>query len=117
MGWYRKQRGGKRGYYYRSVRVNGRAIKQYIGSGPAAELIADLEAERQESKRAAREARLRESAQLAVIEMAICAAQRLAAILVNATMILSGYYLHHGDWRRRRRESDSYRRETSAAHR
>jgi hypothetical protein len=107
MSWDRKRRGGKRGYFYRSVRVNGRSVKQYIGTGAAAELIADLEAEKHETRRIACETWLRESTVLEANELTAREVKALTALLVHATMLVRGYYFHHGEWRRRRRENHS----------
>jgi hypothetical protein len=38
MSWDSKKRGGK--YLYLSRRVNGRTVKEYVGRGPIAEVIA-----------------------------------------------------------------------------
>ena len=36
MAWSSKRRGRKEGYFYRSQRVGGRVVTQYVGYGPAA---------------------------------------------------------------------------------
>jgi hypothetical protein len=46
MGWV--QRRGRR-YYYRSRWVNGRDVKEYVGTGEAAELAAKLDAKATEA--------------------------------------------------------------------
>ena len=100
MAWERRQRGGQ--YYYRSSRIGGRVVKEYIGTGPEAELIADMDernrAERQETIEAVRRAQhqLNEAAE-PLVEFG-----RNLEILVQAALLAGGYHYRKGEWRRRR---------------
>jgi len=40
MGWEQRERGGL--YYTKSRKVNGRVIREYVGTGPLAELTAEI---------------------------------------------------------------------------
>jgi hypothetical protein len=102
MAWSRKQRGPKGGYYYRSKRIAGKAVKLYIGRGPGAELAARLDECERADRRAEREAFLAEQVRLAAAAVAFADARALADLLVRATLIFRGYHLHRDEWRRRR---------------
>jgi len=101
MAWETRKGGGR--YYTRSKRVNGRVVREYIGVGPAAELIAALDAEsrrERDEKRAARNAR-REELERAAALVDRCWEGVLG--LVRAVLVSNGYYRHHrGEWRKRR---------------
>jgi hypothetical protein len=103
MAWSRKQRGPESGYYYRSRRVGRRVIKLYVGRGPDAELAARRDERERQGRRAEREAFLDEQVRLAAADVAFGDARALVDLLVRATLITSGFHLHHGsEWRRRR---------------
>lgn len=100
MAWETRERGGS--YYTRSRRVDGRVVREYIGTGPVAELLAHedeatrlVRAQRAEAERAELE-RAR-----GLMEMAPDL-DALAEILVRAEMVAAGYHRHKGEWRRRR---------------
>jgi hypothetical protein len=99
MSWDRKKRGGGRGYYYRSVRIGGRAVKQYVGSGKKAEEAARLVEERRGARQVARAA----EARLACVDVIHDELAVWVRLLVRAHLIVGGMYEHHGGWRRRGR--------------
>jgi hypothetical protein len=99
MGWERRQRGGL--YFYRSTRVNGRPRKLYHGAGPAAQAYARQEAERRARRQSERAALHAEQAQAAGADLAFQGARDLIDLLVRARLVLSGFHLHHREWRRR----------------
>jgi hypothetical protein len=90
MSW---QQRGNRSYFYRVVRVGGRLVTTYCGSGPAAEAIARGLAEVRAAREAARESRRR-------IEANVERVGRLSGAVERA-MAASGYYKHRGVWRKR----------------
>lgn len=101
MGWEPKGNRGDR-YYYRSLRINGRPTKRYIGRGRVAEMAARLVEQAQAARLAQREAIRAEQLQLAVADRALRELQRTLKTLVEATLIALGYYCHHrGEWRSR----------------
>lgn len=106
MAWERRKRGGGNRYYYRSRRVGGRVVKEYLGRGAAAEAVAThqearrVEREKQQATQAAAEAPL-VNASLALIRFGA-----LAHDLFRAVLVANGYHLHQGEWRRRMSKPD-----------
>ena len=68
VGFDTKKRGRAGGYFYRSVRVNGRAVKQYVGTGPVAELAAKILDDRRRERAALAAEGERLASALAVID-------------------------------------------------
>jgi hypothetical protein len=104
--WERRERGGL--YYYRSRRVNGRVEKEYIGTGPLAELAAEADAlehrQREEEAKAWQAERERLEALEGLTEE-LCEA---AELLTRATLLAAGYRQHHrGEWRKQRERADA----------
>jgi hypothetical protein len=97
MGWNRKSRGREKGYFYRSRRVGGRVVTQYVGHGTEAEQVAEEIALRHQQQQAIK-------AERAVYDVLDAALDRLLSetrLIVTAALIASGNYNHHGTWRRR----------------
>jgi len=99
MSWDKKSRGRRGGYYYRAVRLGGKSVKQYLGSGPAA--MAEAEAVRSR-RRAAEEAR-RERGRYADLDAKADELGVVLKLLVKAELALRGFYEHKRQWRRRGR--------------
>ena len=101
MAWETRNGGGH--YYTRSRRVNGRVVREYVGTGLIAELAAAEDAERhaeREKKRQVWNARKDDSERVAALvdRCTKCVSALTTAVLVNA-----GFYRHHrGEWRKRR---------------
>ena len=100
MGW--EERGGRR-YYYRARKVGGRVVKEYVGSGPMAELVASQDAAAR-AERAAVAARLRaERERVAPAEADLAAIEEVAEALARVSLVAAGYRRHkRGEWRKRR---------------
>jgi hypothetical protein len=73
MAWEKRERGGL--YYTRSRKVNGKVVREYVGTGPLAELAAQMDAvkrcQRQEEAQALREERKRVEALEGLIREAL----------------------------------------------
>lgn len=97
MGW------DKGRYYTRSRKVNGRVVREYLGTGEFAELAAELdhaERERLEDERAARQA---EKAQLSGLDADLNAMTELTRLAASAALLAAGFHQHkRGEWRRKR---------------
>ncbi|MDP2949829.1 MAG: hypothetical protein Q8P22_09870 [Chloroflexota bacterium] len=101
MGWESRQ--GKGRYYTRSRRAGARVVREYVGSGPFAELAAELDAEEQAERQAKAEAFRGEWARLAVADAPLAELCDMTNALVRGVLLLAGYHRHHGgEWRRRR---------------
>jgi hypothetical protein len=100
MAW--EVRDGRR-FYYRGARRDGRTVKEYVGTGPAAELAARLDARaRRERDRAAAALKAEESRREPA-ERAAAEFERICELMVAASLHAAGYHRHRsGPWRRRR---------------
>ena len=101
MGWERRSRGGL--YYTRSRRVGGRVVREYVGTGLAAELAARLDAA-ERGRRGARAAAGRaERERLDAADATLAELSAVADALARSALLLAGYHRHdRGEWRRRR---------------
>ncbi|SRR5579884_1263901 len=99
MGWDKGSR-----YYTRSRRLNGRVIRQYLGTGEAAEQAARLDA----SARQEREDRRAVRAELATLDASLAELAKHMDLLARAALVAAGYRQHHrGAWRRRRGHTEN----------
>jgi hypothetical protein len=101
MGWEKRERGGL--YYTRSRKVDGRVVREYFGTGPLAEIVAEgdelerLQKEEEAAYRKEERERLEQSAGL------LRELEEAAEVLTRAELLASGCHEHKGQWRRRRR--------------
>src|SRR5215204_2543171 len=102
MGWESRER-GKRRYYTRSRWVNGRVVREYVGSGPAAE-IAALEDEYKRQQREEEEAAFwkEEKERLEAGAAFLDELAEASEVLLRAHLLASGFHKHKGQWRRKR---------------
>ena len=101
MAWETRKGSGR--YYTRSKKINGRVIREYVGTGLAGELAAAADArarvKREAEKEAWRAEKERMEAALAPFEDFYDGVETL----VRRSLILAGYHQHHrGEWRRKR---------------
>jgi len=101
MGWETRKGGGS--YYTRSKREGGRVVREYVGSGELARLIAQMDELEQEQRAAGRElARLQRGESDTLDTLARDAFEQVEAVL-RATLAAAGYHCHtRGQWRKRR---------------
>jgi hypothetical protein len=101
MGW--ESRGSRGRYYTRSRKVNGRIIREYVGTGLVAELAAQQDAEARAEKLAERERLQHEAARWTSATTPLKELSQLLDGLAAAALIAAGYHQHHrGAWRKRR---------------
>ena len=101
MAW--EERGGRL-YYYRGRRTpGGRVLKEYVGSGPAAEFLANADEEARQHERRRREAEKAERERLEAFDREIDSACEAIELLARAALVEAGYRQHkRGEWRLRR---------------
>jgi hypothetical protein len=104
MSW--EQRGTSGPYYTRSRREGGRIVREYVGSGPTAELVALRdETERQRREEEVR-AWKREREDLERLDAEVGEMCELAELLARAAFVSAGYRQHNrGEWRKPRGRS------------
>ncbi len=96
-------RQGRGLYYTRSRRVNGRVVREYLGSGTVALLAAELDQEERAERRQRAAALKAERDRLAALAAPTEALCDLADGLAAGALLLAGYRRHHrGEWRRQR---------------
>jgi hypothetical protein len=104
MAWY--QVGAR--YFYRNRRVGRRVIREYLGTGALAQLLADADALRRARRRAQAEARSNERACWHEAQELLRQLREGAGLLARAALLEAGYRQHdRGDWRRRRGRVDT----------
>jgi hypothetical protein len=100
MAW--ETRGEHGPYYTRSRRVNGRVVREYVGSGEVAEIVA-LADETMRLQARAKAEQEREALERARETAAAGGdVDEAAEILARAEMVAAGWHRHKGEWRRRR---------------
>ena len=104
MAWEERNR-SKQKYYYRSHRAaNGKVVKEYIGSGPDAELAAEMDTLKRAKRQAADQGVKMEEQR---IEQAAAPLNELGEdvdTLLQAALMAAGFHYHRGEWRKRRND-------------
>jgi hypothetical protein len=97
MGWDRGR------YYTRSKKVNGRVVREYVGTGRIAQLASQLDAiEREQRQSQAQELRQRKK-ELASLDAEMKALNEETDRLARAALLAAGFHQHkRGEWRKRR---------------
>lgn len=97
MGWERGR------YYTRSRKVNGRVVREYLGSGRFGELAAELDAIERNERDAKAQHRRAVQAELQELTDALDELSARCDLLARAALVAAGFRQHHrGEWRRRR---------------
>jgi hypothetical protein len=98
VGW--EEQGAHR-RYTRSKRVNGRVVREYVGVGRRAELIAEFDRLQRERKRQLAAEWQAERRRLAAADEPLANFDDALRDLTKAALLLAGYYQHCRKWRRR----------------
>jgi hypothetical protein len=99
--WERRDRGGL--YYTRSRKEGGRVVREYVGSGPLAELAAETDALRRLRRVEEAKAWRQEHESLEALDRSVEELYEAAEILARATLLAAGFHQHNrSEWRRRR---------------
>jgi hypothetical protein len=99
MAW--QQRGTKR-YLYRSVKRQGRVIKEYLGTGPIAEALYNVEVMERQQRQAAQDAWRQTLADHATVDAQVQIWWEQQCLLLQALLYTEGLYRHdRSTWRKR----------------
>jgi hypothetical protein len=97
MGWERGR------YYTRSKKVNGRVVREYVGTGQLAALVAQMDALERRKREVERDALRAERAEVEALDAPLEELDDLAELLARAALVAAGFHQHkRGEWRRRR---------------
>jgi hypothetical protein len=102
VAWETRERGGR--YYTRSRRSpeDGRVVREYVGSGPLAEIVAEEDRTKRELAEAERKREKTELERLKALAAPVLEISEAAEILAHAHLIAAGYHRHKGEYRRAR---------------
>jgi hypothetical protein len=101
MGWDRGR------YYTRSKKVNGRVVREYVGTGCVGELAAQMDTIKREQREAERAAFRAKRAELDALDSSVNELNDLADLLASVAMVAAGFHQHkRGEWRKRRVSPD-----------
>jgi len=93
----------RRGYYYRVHKRAGRVVREYVGAGEVARLIAQMDALERQQRQAERAADRAKRAELEALDAPLNELNDLADTLARAALVAAGYHQHkRGEWRKRR---------------
>jgi hypothetical protein len=102
MGWERGR------YYTRSRKVNGRVVREYVGSGELAALAAQVDALERQRKEIGRAAFQAERTDLQALDGALDELNDAADLLAHAALAAAGFHQHkRGEWRKQRAQHDA----------
>jgi hypothetical protein len=104
LGWDRGR------YYTRSRKVNGRVVREYIGIGRVADLVARMDANERQRREAERAARRLQRAEVDALGALLDDLNDLADLVARAALVVAGFRQHkRGEWRRQRAPRDETR--------
>ena len=97
MGWERGR------YYTRSRKVNGRVVREYIGGGEVARLVAEMDAIARDERKAKAAAWRAEKGRMDSLDAEVAAVCCMVDLVARAVLTAAGYHQHHrSEWRKRR---------------
>jgi hypothetical protein len=100
MAWVTR---GKQRYFYQCVRVGGKCVRQYLGSGPEAEKVAEEIRRRQEARLAESQALHCDEERYAAALAPLLELFDLTDLIMKTTLVGGGFHQHsRGVWRCRR---------------
>jgi len=101
MGWEKRARGGL--YYTRSKKIGNQVVREYVGTGPLAQLAAEMDALDRQRRQEEAEAWRVEREYTEALETPIEELCEATEVLAQAALLAAGYHRHNrGEWRKRR---------------
>jgi len=106
MAW--ETRNGKGRYYTRSTRNGDRVVREYIGCGKMAEMLAKMDSLEREQREAEAEKFRAMQAKMEKLDEQVEELCDIADLFARMTLLANGYHQHNrGDWRKRRVKNQS----------
>ena len=99
MGWEQR---GKGRYYYRKKRVGQRVMSEFMGTGSLADLYSDLDTVARIERCLTRTEWAKQRMEASNLEAELKHLNEIISNLVRATLLVSGYHSHKGQWRKAR---------------
>ena len=99
MAWEKR---GSGSYYYRKRRMRDCVVSEYVGTGLFAELLAEADALEREQRALEREVKRQEREEVLAVDRDIDQVGELIRALTHGMLLISGYHMHKGQWRKRR---------------
>ena len=94
-------------YYTRSRKVDGRVVREYVGTGEIARVAARLDTLDRQARAAERAADRELRAELEAPDEVVSAFDELAELVARAALAAAGYHQHkRGEWRKHRVRPD-----------
>ena len=95
-------------YYTRSRRVDGRVVREYVGRGPLADIIAQADEAEREAHRLQRRREREQMEQDRRLDETFSTYSAGVDELLRSALEAAGYHQHkRGEWRRARGQEDS----------
>ena len=89
-------------YYYRKRRQGKHVSSEYVGSGLLARLLSDLDQTEREKRNLALANWESQKQEVKSIESDLVRFHEMTSCLIRATLLISGYHPHKGQWRKKR---------------
>ena len=99
MGWEKRGNGL---YYYRKKRVGQRVMSEYMGTGSLADLYSDMDTLARIERGLTRIEWTKQRMEARNLEAELEHLNEIVSSLVCATLLVSGYHSHKGQWRKTR---------------
>lgn len=99
MGWEKR---GERKYYYRKRRVGERVVSEYVGTGRAIDLMAQLDVLEKDKAETERRVQRIGRQEVEALDKELGQVYALIEALTATTLRANGFHKHRGQWRRAR---------------
>jgi hypothetical protein len=95
-------RANDRKYFYRSRRVDGRVVKEYVASGTEALIAAETDRQQRQERATADAASGKELDQINEVDAVVAESSLVFDAALSAALLKAGYHHHRGEWRKKR---------------
>lgn len=100
MGWDLR---GSRHYYYRSRKVRGRVLREYVGGGERGEQAAAADARKRAELATKFAEQQEERSRLCEMDRVFRKLVRVTKQAMECVLNAHGFWRHHNEWRRKRK--------------